>query len=213
MRTYLSLLLIFLVISETSFGSTIDTPVSSKTLDGSGNSITSTSSALDVNIKTPATLPVSAASLPLPSGAATSAKQPALGTAGASSSDVISVQGISGGVAIPISGTFAAAFNTRSDTFTATANGTTVDAHLAPVKYFSLYVVQTGSITSWTVVLEASLDNVNFTTVLTHTNTTPGTGLVVFGGTSAFPALYFRARCSAITLGAGTNVVATILGM
>lgn len=39
-------------------------------------------------------LPVSAASLPLPSGAATAAKQPALGTAGTASADVISVQGI-----------------------------------------------------------------------------------------------------------------------
>ena len=40
------------------------------------------------------TQPVSAASLPLPSGASTAAKQPALGTAGSASSDVISVQGI-----------------------------------------------------------------------------------------------------------------------
>lgn len=49
------------------------------------------------------TVPVSAASLPLPTGAATAAKQPALGTAGSASADVISVQGISGGVAQPIS--------------------------------------------------------------------------------------------------------------
>jgi len=41
-----------------------------------------------------ATQPVSAASLPLPTGAATSAKQPALGTAGTASTDVITVQGI-----------------------------------------------------------------------------------------------------------------------
>ncbi len=40
-----------------------------------------------------ATQPVSAASLPLPAGAATSAKQPALGTAGAPSADVLSTQG------------------------------------------------------------------------------------------------------------------------
>lgn len=49
------------------------------------------------------TQPVSAASLPLPSGAATAAKQPALGTAGASSTDVISVQGIASGTALPVS--------------------------------------------------------------------------------------------------------------
>jgi hypothetical protein len=39
----------------------------------------------------------------LPTGAATAAKQPALGTAGTPSADVISVQGISGGTAIPVS--------------------------------------------------------------------------------------------------------------
>lgn len=40
------------------------------------------------------TFAVSAASLPLPSGASTAAKQPALGTAGTASADVITVQGI-----------------------------------------------------------------------------------------------------------------------
>lgn len=49
------------------------------------------------------TQPVSAASLPLPSGAATAAKQPALGTAGSASTDVITVQGIASGTAQPIS--------------------------------------------------------------------------------------------------------------
>jgi len=49
------------------------------------------------------TQPVSAASLPLPTGAATAAKQPALGTAGSASTDVITVQGIASGVAQPIS--------------------------------------------------------------------------------------------------------------
>lgn len=52
------------------------------------------------------TQPVSAASLPLPAGASTAAKQPALGTAGAASADVITVQGIASGVAQPVSGTF-----------------------------------------------------------------------------------------------------------
>ena len=38
----------------------------------------------------------------LPTGAATSAKQPALGTAGTPSADVISIQGVAGGIAQPI---------------------------------------------------------------------------------------------------------------
>jgi hypothetical protein len=61
------------------------------------------------------TFAVSAASLPLPSGAATSAKQPALGTAGTPSSDVLTVQGATSMTALkvdgsavtqPVSGTF-----------------------------------------------------------------------------------------------------------
>jgi len=49
------------------------------------------------------TQPVSAASLPLPAGAATAAKQPALGTAGAPAADVISIQGVASGVVVPVS--------------------------------------------------------------------------------------------------------------
>ncbi len=49
------------------------------------------------------TQPVSAASLPLPTGAATAAKQPALGTAGTPSADVLSVQGVASGTPIPVS--------------------------------------------------------------------------------------------------------------
>lgn len=49
-------------------------------------------------------VPVSAAALPLPSGAATAAKQPALGTAGTPSSDVLSIQGVASGVAVKTDG-------------------------------------------------------------------------------------------------------------
>jgi hypothetical protein len=70
------------------------------------------------------TSPVSAASLPLPTGAATAAKQPALGTAGSPSVDVISVQGVGGGTPIPISGTVT---STPSGTQTITG---TVDTEL-----------------------------------------------------------------------------------
>lgn len=64
------------------------------------------------------TVAVSAAALPLPSGAATAAKQPALGTAGTASSDVLTVQGIASMTALkvdgsavtqPVSGTVSAA--------------------------------------------------------------------------------------------------------
>ena len=50
-----------------------------------------------------ATLPVSAAALPLPTGASIAAKQPALGVAGTPSTDVISVQGVASGTPQPVS--------------------------------------------------------------------------------------------------------------
>lgn len=103
-------------------------------------------------------------------------------------------------------------YSTRADTYTTTTSGTTVDIHLKPMKYFSVAVKATGAVTSWSVVLEGSLDNTNFSTILTHTNSAPGDGLIL-SVTAPFPVLYFRSRCSAITLGGGTNVVTTILGM
>jgi hypothetical protein len=72
------------------------------------------------------TTAVSAASLPLPTGAATAAKQPALGTAGTASADVLTVQGIASmtalkvdgsGVTQPVSGTFWQATQPVSGTF------------------------------------------------------------------------------------------------
>jgi len=102
-------------------------------------------------------------------------------------------------------------FETRSDTFVATGNGTTVTVATFPVKYFTISVAQTGTVTSWDVRLEVSLDNTTFTTVITHTNVT-GTG-VSLNYISPWPTLYFRARCAGLVLGAGTNVIATILGM
>ncbi len=57
----------------------------------------------DGDVSSTNALPVTASALPLPSGAATAAKQPALGTAGTASADVLSVQGIASGVALPVS--------------------------------------------------------------------------------------------------------------
>jgi hypothetical protein len=74
------------------------------------------------------TFAISAAALPLPSGAATSAKQPALGTAGSASSDVLTVQGVASMTALkvdgsavtqPVSGTVTA--NAGSGTFAISA--------------------------------------------------------------------------------------------
>jgi hypothetical protein len=103
---------------------------------GAGSSGTGTISTLDNLIGTAGTAsaqvlsvqgiasgtaqPVSAASLPLPTGASTSAKQPALGTAGTASTDVITVQGIASGTVIPTS----LASTTITGTVAVTESGT-----------------------------------------------------------------------------------------
>jgi hypothetical protein len=77
------------------------------------------------------TIAISASSLPLPAGASTSAKQPALGTAGTASTDVITIQGIASMVALKVDGS--GVTQPISGTVTAnigTTNGLALDATL-----------------------------------------------------------------------------------
>jgi hypothetical protein len=100
------------------------------TLDAApGSSSTNALSVQGVSGMTPVS--VSAASLPLPSGAATSAKQPAPGTAGSASADVLTVQGVSGMTPVSVDGSavtqpsamsYATLFNAASATGTHTSS-------------------------------------------------------------------------------------------
>ena len=77
------------------------------------------------------TQPISVSTLPLPTGAATSAKQPAPGTAGTASSDVLTVQGITSMTPIKTDGS--ATTQPISGSITAnvgTTNGLALDATL-----------------------------------------------------------------------------------
>lgn len=103
---------------------------------------------------------------------------------------------------------------TRADAFTGAANGTTVDVSTKPCARFAIAVKGTGAApTSWTVVLEGSLDNANFSTILTHTNTVDSDGAIHWGGAVPMPVLYLRSRCTAVVLGGASNIVATLLGL
>lgn len=246
-RYTLSLLALLLMLPSNSQSAVQTAPVSAQIQDSSGNSLNSTSNALNVNVNNAAsvknqdgagnnlTSQASSAQRALDVGIDVSGVQVDPRSIRAlTSTDVVTANlKDSAGTSITVGSkvsassvpvviasdqaafpvTISPTFSTRADTFTTATNGTTLDAHLAPVKYFTLQVVATGAVTSWTVVLEGSLDNVNFTTILTHTNLVPGTPSAMFGGTTATPILYFRSRVSAITLGGGTNVIATILGM
>jgi hypothetical protein len=84
-----------------------------------------------------ATQPVSAAALPLPTGAATLAKQPALGTAGSAAADVITVQGIAAMTALktdgsavtqPVSGTVAVSNFPATQPVSGTVTASVADA-------------------------------------------------------------------------------------
>lgn len=108
------------------------------------------------------------------------------------------------------------AFGTRSDTYTTAANGTTVDVSARPVRRFALQVKGTGAAASaWNVVIEGSLNNTQFTSILEHSNAgefrNAADGETVYID-SGVPWLYFRSRLVSITLGSATNVVATIVG-
>jgi hypothetical protein len=105
-------------------GSSVTQPVSGTVALGAGSAAIGS-----VTVTSAPTTAITAASLPLPSGAATSAKQPALGTAGTPSADVITVQGASTGTALPVSGTVTALSATlvsagNSSTTTLSSNAT-----------------------------------------------------------------------------------------
>lgn len=110
------------------------------------------------------------------------------------------------------------AFGTSTDTFSTLATGTTIDASAQAVSKFGLQVTtKAGStLTSWTVVLEGSIDSTNFATLLTHSKGTDGDGGIVFSGANQFPVLQFRSRCTAFTQSTTTStsaVIASIVGM
>lgn len=103
-------------------------------------------------------------------------------------------------------------YGTRSDTYTTTSNGTTVDRSTSPLKVYSIQVKGTGAgATAWDVRLEGSNDGTNFTQIIQHTNTDLD-GTVKFSAVYAFPCLYFRSRTSGLTLGGASNIVVTIVG-
>jgi hypothetical protein len=100
-----------------------------------------------------------------------------------------------------------------SDQFTASGVGATRDCSAQGMSRFALQTKQTGTVNSWTIDLQVSLDGTNWVTLISHTKAGDGDGAIIYSGPNLYPALYFRANCSALSLGAGTNVVVTILGL
>lgn len=199
--------------SNPSVGSTGSAVPTSATLlgvkDGSGN-LQPVGSANPVRTDPTGTTvqPVSATSLPLPTGAATAAKQPALGTAGTPSADVISVQGVASGTAIPVSGTVAISAGSAvighviADSGSTTAvtslpaipSGTNVIGHV---------IADSGSTTAVTS-LPATPAGTNLIGKVGIDQTTPGTTNKVSIGTDGTVAI-------GTALPAGTNVIGHVI--
>lgn len=103
-------------------------------------------------------------------------------------------------------------FKKQTDVFTVAGAGVIANTMTVPLRDFTIAVSTTGTVTSWTVVLEGSLDGIVFTTVTTHTNLT-GNGVSIFSGSNLTPCLYFRSRCVNLVLGLGTSITSTVLGV
>ena len=101
-------------------------------------------------------------------------------------------------------------YQTSFDTYTVVANGVIKVLKTAMCK-FSLQVTSTGAVaTTWTVILEGSLDKVNFTPIITHTQVS-GNALILTTGASFYPMTFYRTRCSVLVLGTATNIIALVL--
>ena len=99
---------------------------------------------------------------------------------------------------------------TITNNFSAPGTASPVDCSVSPVQSFAIQVVgQGGAATLWTVNLEGSLDNSNFTTILQHTQA-DGDGATKWG---IAPVAFFRSTCSVLTLGGATSINVTLLGI
>ena len=113
-------------------------------------------------------MPVTAASLPLPSGASTAAKQPALGTAGSASSDVITVQGVASMTPLLVTASFASAQAvTQSGTWTVGISASQTIA-VTNTGTFAVQAAQSGTWNIGTVTAVTTVSTVTAVTALSN---------------------------------------------
>ena len=171
--------------------------------------VISPNNVVPISLATAPTTPITAAALPLPTGAATSVKQPAIGTAGASSVDVITVQGIASGTPQPVAiGASAPLSTTLQSAAVAIGNGTA-----QTITGYVQTVINVTGVFVGTIVFEGSTDNgANYNIPLLAqqlgVTTTPATSTSTIGAfrISVDGLTNFRARISAWTSGSITVV-------
>jgi len=88
----------------------------------------------------------------------------------------------------------------------------TIDVSGSPMVTWTLQVKgDPVAATLWEVVLEGSVDGINFSDILKHTTLT-GDGINLFSGTTLFLAKYYRVNVTTLTLGGASNIVASVVG-
>jgi hypothetical protein len=126
---------------------------------------------------------------------------------------IVDVSGAEGSKAV-IQAPFerAAIRSTLSQVFVATGNSAIVDESAVGRKDWSIQVSGVGAVpTSWTAALQVSNDNVNYRTLIEHTNADSGEGTIEFE--YAAVALYYRLNVSALALGSATGLRVTVVAM
>lgn len=99
--------------------------------------------------------------------------------------------------------------STKNYTTTGTSTSTN---NVYKALYYSIQVKGVGAApTSWTVALEGSNDDTNWTTILTHA-TADGDGTTKVLNT-AFPCRYVRSNCSALSLGGASSINVYTVGI
>lgn len=109
------------------------------------------------------------------------------------------------------SGLFVPSNLSASDIFTTTGIG---PAHTPPVilKNWAIQVKGTGATpTLWTVVLEGSIDGVNYSPMMTHTQAIGE--VILWSGTNFYPVTSFRTHVTILTLGSATNITVAVVGI
>ena len=101
-------------------------------------------------------------------------------------------------------------FATTVDTYTIPATGTIV-SNTVPHRGFAVQVKGTSApATAWNIVVEGSIDGINYTTILTHTEALGEN--ILWSGANLYAVLKYRSRLVSVTLTPATNIKVTILG-
>ena len=93
-----------------------------------------------------------------------------------------------------------------SEDFTSVGVGQIYEATPFTYTVFSIQVLQNGGVLSaWKVVLQASIDGVFFTDILTH-DTTMENAEVLYSNSGKYSSVYFRANIKTLDLGTATSI-------